>query len=1264
MVAAIRRRLAATVHSSTDTGDPIAGRGFAVRTRRFSIVIGLVAAFLAGTAASAGNHLAPGAAGRPAGAVAQDFTLKLAGYAFDPLEGEPALPEGWSHSAASGPDLHLVQFDGPIAKGALAALRDRGFEPVQYVHPNTYIVWGGRAARSGLTLGGAVRWTGDFAPAYRVQPQWRDLPADVVEFQALIYRGADPDGVIAAVAALGGAVTDRRVVNEKLEVAGIKLPGDRARYAAAIPGVYSLQLRADDAASRGEISAQISAGNVDGSNLALIGYPAWLTTLGLDGSGVTVGLVDEGIDQGHPDIVSRVQQCTGDSCDDRRAWHGTHIAGLIAGDAASAEVDANGFLRGLGVAPGTMLLEQAWRPTFEEPGGMLKLINESYANGAVISNNSWGTSTIARGYDIDTLLIDAGVRDADPLVPGNQPMIYIQAIHNGDGGVSSQGTPDDGKNIFSVGSTPVLITPDGTQTTAINDLSSNSAHGPALDGRTLPHIVAPGCYLDSTWWETPPDGFSYWLLCGTSMSAGHVSGAVALFVEYYRSLTSVDPSPALVKAAFMSVAHDLDGNLDADGVTMGHRPDSKQGWGRIDTAAVVDPSEPVLYFDQPTIFEFSGQEWSRVVTPANPAEPMRVMLVWTDAPGHGLGGATPALSNDLDLSVDAGGQTYLGNDLGANGFSTTGGSADTMNNAEAVFLQSVAGNATIRVAATNVNSNGVPNFGDDTDQDFALACYNCALEPGFALSTASTTVDICAPGDGELAIDVEALAGFGNPVTLAVSGVPAGAAASFSANPVTPTGTSVLTIDPGTVLDGDYGLQVDGDSATLNRSFSMEARIRTASPLPALPTAPADLGVDVALKPALTWNPVPWTDHYLVELSTDPTFQSIFYSAVEDATIHTPAHFLAENTVYHWRVRATNVCGYGSFSTVSSFTTMDHTDLLLVDDDYDLPNEQAEYTNELDALGVSYDVVEICQFPECTPVVFEPDLETLSPYDRVIWWSGAEEIYAGPDDDTETALGEWLDRGSCLLLSSIDYVLVQGGITTFMQERLGVDSVSEDTGMTLVTGQGAAFGGLGPFGLQNTNPDFRDSISPDATAELGFSGDLGDAGVSKDGGWYRTSFLGFGIESAAAGETRQILDAFLTWCDGLDAVDGDGDGIVNGDDCAPGDPGAWTGPSPATDLMLGKGAIGFSWSQPVSGSGSTYDVLRSGDPTEWYNSTCVVADTPQTFTVPDPEDPAPGELFFYLVGASSPCGRSTLGLNPDGTPRHGTACDPERTWWE
>ena len=1176
--------------------------------KKYLLAFVAASVLLTGTAIATGDDAAPVVTERPGGILERDFTLRLAEFAFDPLEREPSLPEGWDRSAATRSDLHLIQFDGPIPADALAKLRDGGLKPVQYVHPHAYIVWGPRDKLAGLNLDeSSVRWSGDFAPAYRVQPQWRDLPSDEIDVKVLLVRSADPDAAVAGIVTLGGGLTLRKTVSEKLEVAGFRLPGDRIQAAATIPGVYTLQVQTDDAGSRGEVANQISAGNIDGTNLAFPGYGAWLATLGLDGSGVTVAVVDEGIDQAHPDLVGRMLSCGGASCEDRKAWHGTHTAGLIAADATTGELDAHGFERGLGVAPGANLLEQVWFPIYREAGGMLQLMTDSSVGGAVISNNSWGSALATQGYDIDTLLVDAGVRDSDPGTPGNQPLIHVQAISNGDGGVSSQGTPDDGKNIFSIGSTPVLVPPDGEQDLGINDLAFNTGHGPALDGRTLPHMVAPGCYADSTYWETPQDGFGYRAICGTSMAAAHVSGAVALFVERYRGLPGLtgDPSPALVKAAFLPVAHDLDGGLDADDVAMGHRPDNMQGWGRLDLAAVLDPPDPVLYFDESHVFEFTGQEWMRVVTAANPAEPMRIMLVWTDAPGHGLGGATPAWNNDIDLIVESGGQTYLGNDLGVDGYSTTGGTSDTMNNAEGVFLQSVAGDVTIRVAATDINSNGVPNHGDETDQDFALACYNCALVPDFALWSSSDKLSLCAPETRDMTVSVEALASFGDPVSLSTSGVPAGAIASFSDSPVTPSGVSVLTFDPGTAVDGDHVLQILGDSATLNRSISLELGIRAAPPTVAVLGAPADTAIDVDPRPDLSWNPVPWTDRYLVEVSTDPTFEQIFYSAMERTTAHTPQHVLEQDVVYYWRVRATNACGYGGFSPVSSFTTAQLVNLLLVDDDYDLPDYQATYTNTLDSLGVTYDVYDVWNFT----LFDEPDARTLEQYDRVIWYSAEEEIYAGPNSDSELALPDWLDRGTCLLVTSADYINAQGGVvTTFMQDRLGVGAAVGDTGMTQVTGAGTPFDVLGTFALDDLNPDdWRDSISPDGTAELAFSGDLGDAGITKDGGWYRTSFLGFGLEHAGVGERAALLFAFFAWCDGLAGVDGDGDGTNNENDCLPGDDEAWTAPSPVTDLVLGKGAVGFSWSQPVSGSGSVYDVLRSGDPTEWYDATCVAA---------------------------------------------------------
>jgi hypothetical protein len=290
---------------------------------------------------------------------------------------------------------------------------------------------------------------------------------------------------------------------------------------------------------------------------------------------------------------------------------------------------------------------------------------------------------------------------------------------NGNGGTSTQGTPDEAKNAFTIGSTK-MQNGSGVQNLAINDISSNSAHGPALDGRLIPHLVAPGCYVDST----VVTGQNYNLLCGTSMASPQVSGSAALFFEYYRNLTGVDPSPALVKAAFLPVAHDLAGNQDADGGILGHPFDAKQGWGRLNTSAVLDPTGTVYYFDQEIILDNTGefQNFELVLTESFAS--LRVMLVWTDAPGHGLGGATPAWVNDLELSISINGQTYYGNNFGGEGLSIIGGSPDEKNNTEGIFLSDLSpGIATLTITAANISGDGVPNQGDQTDQDFALVVY-------------------------------------------------------------------------------------------------------------------------------------------------------------------------------------------------------------------------------------------------------------------------------------------------------------------------------------------------------------------------------------------------------------------------------------------------------------------------------------------------------------------------------------------------------------
>jgi hypothetical protein len=144
----------------------------------------------------------------------------------------------------------------------------------------------------------------------------------------------------------------------------------------------------------------------------------------------------------------------------------------------------------------------------------------------------------------------------------------------------------------------------------------------------------------------------------------------------------------------------------------------------------IDAALPAWYSDQENTFDNSGEVLSFPIGIPDNSQPVKVSLAWSDAPG--AVGANPSLVNNLDLEVDNDGSTYLGN-VFSGGWSTTGGSADTLNNQENVYIQSPGGgSAVVRIKATAINGDGVPFSGDITDQDFALVCSNCELDLIFA----------------------------------------------------------------------------------------------------------------------------------------------------------------------------------------------------------------------------------------------------------------------------------------------------------------------------------------------------------------------------------------------------------------------------------------------------------------------------------------------------------------------------------------------------
>jgi serine protease AprX len=845
------------------------------------------------------------------------YALDLGLRRFDALHDSQANRRVYGAGAA----LRLVQFTAPPRQQWLDALQRQGATPIQYIAPFSYVVWSDAQALSAAArLTPQLRWSGEFLPEYKQNNAAEGLRRGETEWQAMLYRGSSID--TAVFSATGARSNGRSTMDQHFDIVTFEA-ADAAtiQRLAALPGVYSLQPRRRDGGLRAELANQITAGNFS-AGVPALGYLSWLTGLGLNGNGVVIANVDGGIFDTHPDLIGRMLPCVGDTCggsatDD----HGSHTAAIMAGDGQSAVVDANGYRRGLGMAPGANLVEQVYSPTFTQPGGMLKLMRQSHDNNADLSGNSWGPAGSPVGYDADTRQVDVGVRDTKPDIAGDQPLTYVLSFMNGNGGTSSQGSPDEGKNMITVGSTKAQ-TSSGAFITAYNDVSANSAHGPALDGRRIPHLVAPGCSVDSAASAT-----GYALMCGTSMASPQVSGAAALFIEHYRHLhAGADPSAALIKAALVAATQNLVGNTDADGVTLGNRPDNKQGWGRLRADWMLAPGVTVLYYDQDTqTFDNTGESWTLSVSPEDPAKPVQVVLVYTDAPGHGTGGSTPAWNNDLDLRVESGGDIYRGNVFGANGFSTTGGSADIRNNIEVVSMDAAtaAGGLAIEVVASNLTSNALPNSGDATDQDFALVCVNCLSGPAFGLAAAPAIRDRCGPGDVDWTINVGALAGYTGNVALSTDNVPAPATTLLTPDTIAAPGSADLTLTTGALADGSYLIDIQGEDSSDTKLTRVRLNYNPALAAAPSLSSPADAATDVALSPLLQWaaaaNPASVL-RYRVEIDDDADFSSIEYSAETADTSHQVDADLAAITTYHWRVTAINACGESPV-TARSFTT-------------------------------------------------------------------------------------------------------------------------------------------------------------------------------------------------------------------------------------------------------------------------------------------------------------------------------------------------------
>jgi hypothetical protein len=682
-----------------------------------------------------------------------ETSLHLPGGKFEPLD--QARPEAVRPGveAPKGKGYYIVQFGASVTDEWLQSLTDAGAEILQYVPHQAFFVYADGEAITRIAGHSRVRWVGAFTPEEKLSGVLIDQlsaardktalrstnsPLELTKenkaiFDVAVFARADINEIGQRVATQTSGTIQNviKLPNNFFNVVRIEMPLDQVERAAEIPDVIRIDSwgrpRVED-----ERAAMIVAGNYTGpTTISAPGYNP-LTQFGVDGTGATISMVDDGVSiPGNGGFyVTSTNTVDGPlrgSTSGASGGHGHINASIISGNAPFGILDPLSYNYGLGVAPksniiNVPMLKAGYSGT--EANAYGDTVITAGPNGVLgtISNNSWGNGTNSNVYDSYTAQFDGYARDASTAASIDPILLVFSAGNSGPGALSLT-RPKAAKNLIATGNSENLRTELSASANNMEDLTSSSSRGPAADGRVKPDITAPGtvitgsragscgsvssCFDANHAWST-----------GTSHAAPQIAGVAALFTQWWKNNNSnIAPSPALTKASVILTAQEMTGVNVAAVV-----PNGAEGWGRVNMKYMLNPGVPIKRVNQTIAFSNPGESTTLSGVVADTSKPVRVTLVWTDPPAT----ADPALINNLDLSVTIGGTLYRGN-VFSGGLSTTGGSADTLNNVENVFRASgtTAGTpVSVTVSATALNGDGILGNADATDQHFALVIHN------------------------------------------------------------------------------------------------------------------------------------------------------------------------------------------------------------------------------------------------------------------------------------------------------------------------------------------------------------------------------------------------------------------------------------------------------------------------------------------------------------------------------------------------------------